>query len=129
MKKILTVLLALSVVFTYTVGTAFANTGTPSKDDAESLAAFQKVVADVRASIGYDGNGYMSTDDDGQYLSKAVVEAAIDEMAEDYELAIAKATNNWDAAWADVDTVAKFKAELFLKMGKILSIRLHSTIL
>ena len=48
MKKILTVLLALSVVFTYTVGTAFANTGTPSNNEAESLTAFQKVVADVK---------------------------------------------------------------------------------
>ncbi len=113
MKKILTVLLALSVVFTYTVGTAFANTGTPSKDDAESLAAFQKVVADVKTSIGYNGNGYMSTDDNGQYLSKTVVEAAIDEMAEEYELAIAEATSNWDAVWIAVGTAAKFKSILF----------------
>ena len=34
MKKILTVLLALSVVFTYTVGTAFAATPSDSKTDA-----------------------------------------------------------------------------------------------
>ena len=46
MKKFLTVLLALSVVFTYTVGTAFAAAGTPTKEDvikqAEAMAQSYK---------------------------------------------------------------------------------------
>lgn len=62
MKKFLTVLLALSVVFTYTVGTAFAATEYNDSDKAMAKATSeQKALADTtaeaKAELAYNGNG------------------------------------------------------------------------
>ena len=47
MKKFLTVLLALSVVFTYTVGTAFAVTAPPEGDDTYTQVAAEAKINDA----------------------------------------------------------------------------------
>lgn len=85
MKKILTVLLALSVVFTYsfaTVGTAFASTDTTAKED------YEKVVADAKEEIAYSGETtqYLVTDG-GTYdglIEKGTVNDRIEELSDDY---------------------------------------------
>ncbi len=112
MKKFLTVLLALSVVFTYTVGTAFAATPNPASTTAEaSELAFKEVVKDVKDSISYNGLGYATDADQGNgYLSKSVIEDKIDELAKTYIQAIRKATSNWDNEWSAVSTVDEFIA-------------------
>ena len=118
MKKFLTVLLALSVVFTYSfsaVGTAFADT---SSNAADAEKALNKVAQDVKDSIAYyDGTGYMKTTDAADaadnYISKTAVEQRVGEIVDKYAKAINNANGNWDAAWEAVNTVDKFKDELF----------------
>ena len=111
MKKFLTVLLALSVVFTYTVGTAFA---AASSNAGDSYDAFYKVATDAKTSIGYNTAKYMTTSDAASgVVSEAVVNKAIGDMIEKYRKAIYAASANWDAEWSAVNTDALFKAELF----------------
>ena len=113
MKKFLTVLLALSVVFTYTVGTAFAAVPNPASTNAvDSENAFKEVVKEVKDSISYDGKGYNQNANEGAgYLSREATEARIDELAKPYIQAIRNASSNWDDAWSAVTTAADFKSE------------------
>ncbi|MGC2871895.1 hypothetical protein ACDL92_01185 [Ihubacter sp. mB4P-1] len=115
MKKFLTVLLALSVVFTYSfsaVGTAFA--ATPSASEKESLEAFTEVVEAAKKAIAYDGYKYMKTDDDANgVISESVVNAGIDDLVIKYTEKLSKVTSNWDNEWSTVNTVEGFHDELF----------------
>ena len=85
MKKILTVLLALSVVFTYsfaTVGTAFASTDTTAKEN------YEKAVADAKEEIAYSGETtqYLVTNG-GKYdglIEKGTVNDQIEELSNVY---------------------------------------------
>jgi len=85
MKKFLTVLLALSVVFTYSfsaVGTVFAAT------DSDEFSAAVKT---YKGELSYDGNGYLNDDVESNgwngVISKTVIEAAIDAWADNVDLA------------------------------------------
>ena len=80
MKKFLTVLLALSVVFTYTVGSAFAAT-VPTKEQEEKL---KDLAEDVKGSFAYYDSGYMKADDNAKYLSKTVVNTGIEKIVDKY---------------------------------------------
>ena len=115
MKKFLTVLLALSVVFTYTVGTAFA-AGTPTdgqKDTAiETAQKAMKEAVDKYANeeIKYTqkglfsgATGYTSADADADgYLTQAAVAVGVKKLIEHYNTAIASAV----AAETDSDQLA-----------------------
>ena len=108
MKKILTVLLALSVVFTYTVGTAFAATAPnpPSKDIAESQAAFSDFLDETASKLSYDGNGYVTNaydlsklkDVDGN-LTKTAIAATVENYRAEIHAQIAKVDADWDSFW------------------------------
>ena len=123
MKKILTVLLALSVVFTYTVGTAFAATPSDSKTDA--INALNEVANEVKGDISYyAGTGYIDPKSDGAWatygdfidnvLAKNIIEQAVQKIVNQYENAIdAAEANAWDDAWAEVNTAEKFRQNLF----------------
>ena len=80
MKKFLTVLLALSVVFTYSfsaVGSVFAASDTKQ----DSVDALKAVVEEAQKKISYDGYNYMTTDDFvNGILSRAVVEEGIQDL-------------------------------------------------
>ena len=89
MKKILTVLLALSVVFTYTVGTAFA--ATPSDSKADAINALNEVANEVKGDISYyAGTGYIDPKSDGAWaiygdfidnvLAKNIIEQAVQKI-------------------------------------------------
>ena len=123
MKKILTVLLALSVVFTYTVGTAFA--ATPSDSKADAINALNEVANEVKGDISYyAGTGYIDPKSDGAWaiygdfidnvLAKNIIEQAVQKIVNQYENAIdAAEANAWDGAWAEVNTAEKFRQKLF----------------
>ena len=78
MKKFLTVLLALSVVFTYTVGTAFAVTDqeTANAKVVEVQNAAEKALNDYAATIVYNQQNKLVTPTVDANLTKAAVEAA-----------------------------------------------------
>ena len=123
MKKILTVLLTLSVVFTYTVGTAFAATPSDSKTDA--INALNEVANEVKGDISYyAGTDCIRAETDGlwtQYggsadgvLSRTVIEERIQSIVNDYAERINVAEDNaWDAAWEEINTADKFRNVLF----------------
>jgi len=115
MKKFLTVLLALSVVFTYSfsaVGSVFAAESATKQDSVDALKA---VVEEAQKKISYDGYNYMTTNDSkiNGILSKTVVEEGIQDLYEKYLTEIDKATSAWDATWTDVNTADKFLSVLF----------------
>ncbi len=113
MKKILTVLLALSVVFTYTVGTAFAATAPnpPSKDIAESQAAFSEFLDETASKFSYDGNGYVTNVKDlvsgynycDGVLSKDAISATVENYRAEIYAKIADKTENWDSVWTGLE--------------------------
>ena len=123
MKKILTVLLALSVVFTYTVGTAFAATSSDSKTDA--INALNEVANEVKGDISYyAGTDCIRAETDGLWtkyggsadgvLSRTVIEERIQSIVNDYAERINVAEDNaWDAAWEEINTADKFRNVLF----------------
>ena len=90
MKKILTVLLALSVVFTYsfaTAGTAFA--ATSASDANTKVTAAQKEAKDTAdkalATVAYANNyiayvGGVEASNDGKTVSKTAVDAVAAEL-------------------------------------------------
>ena len=83
MKKFLTVLLVIAVMFTFSFGTAMAAT------DAD---AFSAAVAAYKSAKTYDGNGYLAADVEttpgwNGAISKTVFEAAIDAWADNVDLA------------------------------------------
>ena len=104
MKKFLTVLLALSVVFTYTVGTAFAANEYNDTDKAtatanEQLELLAEATKAAKAAISCDGNGYVTsiagvTDQVGaatlpaKIITRAAADAAVDEVAATIKKAI-----------------------------------------
>ena len=104
MKKFLTVLLALSVVFTYTVGTAFAANEYNDTDKAtatanEQLELLAEATKAAKAAISCDGNGYVTsiagvTDQGGatplpaNIITRAAADAAVDEVAATIKKAI-----------------------------------------
>ena len=113
MKKILTVLLALSVVFTYTVSTAFAATAPnpPSKDIAESQAAFSEFLDETASKFSYDGNGYVTNVKDlvsgynycDGVLSKDAISATVENYRAEIYAKIADKTENWDSVWTGLE--------------------------
>ena len=113
MKKILTVLLALSVVFTYTVSTAFAATAPnpPSKDIAESQAAFSEFLDETASKFFYDGNGYVTNVKDlvsgynycDGVLSKDAISATVENYRAEIYAKIADKTENWDSVWTGLE--------------------------
>ena len=107
MKKFLTVLLALSVVFTYTVGTAFAATGTTNPADvtsneiAEFKAAIGSEAAALQSALVTAGQKYMNSlnfnsDDEvtlttsSVTVSKSVMQEIVDDAVYDAQLEIDK---------------------------------------
>lgn len=103
MKKILTVLLALSVVFTYTVGTAFAAVGTNTVyDQATRKAALQL----ERVS----GAGTAWVDD------QELKDATLTLLDRDLKVKRAKVSSHWFTAEGlnnlKAEVIAKAKAEL-----------------
>lgn len=106
MKKILTVLLALSVVFTYTVGTAFAAVGTNTVyDQATRKAALQleRVSAAGTAWVDAQKNYQMgSTDLDKNELKVQRVQVKAKGAASVKQ-------------WFTADDLAKVKAEIVAK--------------
>ena len=117
MKKFLTVLLALSVVFTYTVGTAFADEITDAataKANAE-IGKLAEVSKDAKKALIADNDGYLysingaAASEDEKLISKAAAEATIDDVVAAYNEKIkAKATavsNDGDFTDADAKEV------------------------
>ena len=110
MKKFLTVLLALSVVFTYTVGTAFAvskvdatqsiaNQVTQSKEDIDKAAT--SLTSQFKFVDGYldkvsDGTKKLGNaqDEGAGLIAKAVIEAKIKKAADAAKTAVDEAANN-----------------------------------
>ena len=86
MKKFLTVLLALSVVFTYTVGTAFA--ATPDEVSAEK-AKMKTAVTDYASRISYDASGKLGSAPElnpaDKNLTKTAIDAVINKVISKYE--------------------------------------------
>ena len=81
MKKFLTVLLALSVVFTYTVGTAFASTGVNAQANTPATAEQKAnlLAAEKQALTQADANFKIAMDEIGDYKdagSNYVIKAA-----------------------------------------------------
>ncbi len=83
MKKILTVLLALSVVFTYTVGTAFAADQTYYATDYATALNAEKAnqLGYLESDLNQVVNGF-TYNDNGEYkgYAKAAYEAAVDDV-------------------------------------------------
>ena len=84
MKKFLTVLLVIAVMFTFSFGTAMAAT------DAD---AFSAAVAAYKSALTYTGDGYLTSagvptasDEWKDKVSKTILEAAIDAWADDADL-------------------------------------------
>lgn len=130
MKKFMTVLLVVAVMFTFSFGSAFA---APSVDEQitakvlEEQAAMAKFVNEMAGKFVYDQNGMLKLLADGvsagdNNLSKEVIDYAIAQVIVDYnkaiqEVGIAKqAAGVYDdavaaaiaAAWAPVDDAAAF---------------------
>lgn len=135
MKKFLTVLLALSVVFTYTVGTAFAATEYNDSDKAMAKATSeQKALADTtaeaKAELAYNGNGYLvkigTTDVPtvaAGKITKAAAEAAIDEISDAvnkaiYDKAVEVVT---DGTFSDEDEAAVVAARTYTTAAELLA--------
>ena len=115
MKKFLTVLLALSVVFTYTVGTAFAVTApTDAQKDAATETAQKAMKEAVEKYAGEeisyttkgllkDATGYTVADGSGDvYLTQTAVAVGVKDLIAHYNKEIADATK----AETDVDNLA-----------------------
>ena len=104
MKKFLTVLLALSVVFTYTIGTSFAAISTTTAADAQE--AMEKAVNTYYAEkFAYNANGNLvsvngATNYVDTNLTKAAVDAGVAQLISDYKEKIIIA----DAEGTDVTT-------------------------
>ena len=87
MKKFLTVLLVIAVMFTFSFGSAFAAAPT----DADHFSA---AVAKYKSALTYDGDGYLSTNFESSAptwqakISKTILEAAIDAWAADVDLTV-----------------------------------------
>lgn len=119
MKKFLTLLLALSVVFTYTVGTAFATTSTVTASDAQE--AMEKAVNEYYAdNFAYNSNGKLVSvtgAEDGQVdtnLSKTAVDAAVAQLISDYKNKITEASVKGEDVTAAWTTDLGSKAENLL---------------
>ena len=121
MKKFLTVLLALSVVFTYTVGTAFAATINSESDLNDTIKG-------VRAGLNYttsdNTNYYLSAstvgskeiaagDDISGILSQTVVNNRIAEIQNDAINAINGNDKKWDTTSSESDAIKAFTDDLF----------------
>ena len=91
MKKFLTVLLALSVVFTYTVGTAFAVT-TPTDAEKAAKLSEAKTIAENMVNTYYKDAMENAVD-----ATKSAVTGASGYIAETFEEA------DFEAAWSKVD--------------------------
>ena len=106
MKKILTVLLALSVVFTYTVGTAFAAVGTNTVHDQatrKAAAQLERVSAAGTAWVDAQKNYQMgATDLDKNELKVQRVQVKAKDAASVKQ-------------WFTADDLAKVKAEIVAK--------------
>ena len=118
MKKFLTVLLALSVVFTYTVGTAFAVTAPPEGDDTYTQVAAEAKINDAataandavdlalkNAIAAYDSSKFTSG---AEIISKEAVTNVLTEKAKAtkalIEKARADAVNNLGAEITKLET-------------------------
>ena len=115
MKKFLTVLLVIAVMFTFSFGTAMA--ATPNDNAADSQAAFNQLVADALKTLSYNGDGYVTSDVAGAakgYLSKTAIESYSAILQAQYLSAIGSATSGWDNEWAAVNTTDKYVAALFV---------------
>ena len=120
MKKILTVLLALSVVFTYTVGTAFAASGATLKSQAEPTYTLAEVETAIYAQAqknvemlntvkanflaNYDANKVTVEE---MILSKAAVEKEIGSIFNDIAAAINKVADDQKADAVKVSNVTE----------------------
>ena len=101
MKKILTVLLALSVVFTYTVGTAFATVGAGTAEDAASkliAAELEKVRAEANANGTYDATAVDNAIKEVTKIGEAKIADLVEKNTDDGELnkeAFIEAVQDW----------------------------------
>lgn len=127
MKKFLTVLLALSVVFTYTVGTAFADN---SADDVSAIKnAIGAKSAELQTGLPGVGEAYLQslqfdendmligakTSFDSAYkalVTKAVVKAAIDKAVSDAQTAVAQKAKDLQNAVTTTSTATTADAEV-----------------
>ena len=137
MKKFLTVLLALSVVFTYSfsaVGTVFAAVS-PSEAANTAIAKEQKAMTEhvdaFAGSIIYDQQGNVrvitGVDDANldKNLTKGVIEAALAKLKSDYNTLISTAAAEAvkDNEWTDADDTAvadAWKTTLENKVANVL---------
>ncbi|MDD7602459.1 MAG: hypothetical protein PUK54_07675 [Firmicutes bacterium] len=131
MKKFLTVLLVIAVMFTFSFSAAFA--GTVSADEAGMNAVTEQQEAMAEAVNGYVGK-FVYTQDSKLYspnndpdVTKAAVDYAVAAIVADYNQAILEAEiaavadgefsagdkDTVKAAWAAVDTYDKFVGVLF----------------
>ena len=108
MKKCLTVLLVIAVMFTFSFGSAFAATAPDpaSTNASDSQAAFSKFIADTLKTISYDGNGYATNISEKStisyadgYLSREAIESAAKLYENEYLAKIGEATSEWDTIW------------------------------
>ncbi len=124
MKKFLTVLLALSVVFTYSfsaVGSAFAAT---ASEVAAERAKMESAVDAYVGSIGFNASGYVTSLPQSattsivvdSNITKAAVDAVAVVIKDKYNGEITKADaagTDLDDAWEDINTSAKLETEFF----------------
>ena len=122
MKKFLTVLLVIAVMFTFSFGSAFA----VSASAADAEKALDDVITEAIAQITYTGN-YLTKYDNGSdqtsaegvsfaagTISRTAVETGLAELKADYVGKIRNAADGaWDTAYADVDTADELLTVLF----------------
>ena len=113
MKKFLTVLLVIAVMFTFSFSSAFA--ATPNDNAADSQEAFNELVTKALKTLSYDGNGYVTNGNEAAkgYLSKTAIESYSAILQAEYLSKIGSAKADWDNEWADVNTTDKYVAALF----------------
>ena len=139
MKKFLTVLLVIAVMFTFSFSSAFA--ASASAADAEK--ELNNVITAAVAQITYTGNYLKSAEGtapisfdaiDETKISRTAVETGINELKEFYVTKIRNAADGaWDTAFADVATANKFVDELFgegsdVNTGKFLKVILDKQV-
>ncbi|NCF00498.1 hypothetical protein, partial [Emergencia sp. 1XD21-10] len=120
MKKFLTVLLALSVVFTYSfsaVGSAFAATASDAVAAAKIEAGEKKAEALKKLSYADDKLTYIDSEKVAKAISKAAVEQAIADLQMDINKALdaTLAEEDVDAAISAVKTEYYADAATYLK--------------
>ena len=140
MKKLLTVLLAMALICTYSIPAVFADTTSAVQAEQDCITAQKAALADAlstySSAVTYNGNGVLVSEpasNTDANLTKAAVEAGVAELKTEYDLAIETAAANaiadgtFDtttdaaavaAAWAAVNDSTKIGTILFTAGNK-----------